>query len=105
MFSVHLIPGKKRKKPRQMFGKIREQIKENQRRSRDRSFQQAMEAQTTCFISFIKLLFSLLTKRKTIYKARMYFFNFCYETLNCYNMEAAVCKVVASGTAEHIILG
>ena len=27
-----------------------------------------MEARTTCFISFIKLLFSLLTKRKTIYE-------------------------------------
>ena len=25
-------------------------------------FQQAMEARTTCFISFIKILFSLLTK-------------------------------------------
>ena len=35
-----------------------------------RGFHQAMEARTTCFISFIKLLFSLLTKRKTIYKAR-----------------------------------
>ena len=35
-----------------------------------RGFEQAMEAWTTCFISFRKLLFSLLTKRKTIYKAR-----------------------------------
>ena len=35
-----------------------------------RGFQQAMEAQTACFISFIKLLFSLLTKRKTAYEAR-----------------------------------
>ena len=35
-----------------------------------RSFQQGMEARTTCFISFIKLLFSLLTKRKTKYEAR-----------------------------------
>ena len=33
-----------------------------------RGFQQAMEARTTCFISFIKLLFSVLTKRKTIFK-------------------------------------
>ena len=31
-----------------------------------------MQAQKTCFISFIKLLFSDLPKRKTIYKARMY---------------------------------
>ena len=30
-----------------------------------------MEARKTCFISFIKLLFSLLTKRKTIYEARI----------------------------------
>ena len=35
-----------------------------------RGFQQAMEARTKGFISFIKLLFSLLTKRKTIYEAR-----------------------------------
>ena len=37
-----------------------------------RGFQQAMEARTTFFhrISFIELLFSLLTKRKTIYEAR-----------------------------------
>ena len=34
-----------------------------------RGLQQAMEARTTCFISFIKL-FSLLTKRKKIYEAR-----------------------------------
>ena len=41
-------------------------------------FQQAMEARTTCFISFIKLLFSLLTKRKTIYEAH---------TVNSHNSE------------------
>ena len=40
-------------------------------------FHQAMKAQTTCFISFIKL-FSVLTKRKTIYKAH---------TVNSYNSE------------------
>ena len=34
-----------------------------------RGFQQTMEARKTCFISFIKLLFSLLTKRKTMYEA------------------------------------
>ena len=43
-----------------------------------RGFQQAMEARTTCFIFFIKLLFSLLTKRKTVYEAR---------TVNSYNSE------------------
>ena len=43
-----------------------------------RGFQQAMEALTTCFISFIKLLFSLLTKRKTIYEER---------AVNSYNSE------------------
>ena len=32
-------------------------------------FQQAVEA-GTCFISFIKLSFSVLTERKTIYEAR-----------------------------------
>ena len=36
-----------------------------------RGFYQAMKAQRTCFISFIKL-FSILRKRKTICKARMY---------------------------------
>ena len=37
-----------------------------------RGFHQAMKALITCFISFIKLLFSVLTKRKTLYEARMY---------------------------------
>ena len=36
-----------------------------------RGFHQAMKARRTCFISFIKL-FSVSTKRKTIYEARMY---------------------------------
>ena len=36
------------------------------------SFHQAMKALITCFISLIKLLFSVLRKRKTIYEARMY---------------------------------
>ena len=35
-----------------------------------RGFQQAMEARKTCFISFLKLLFSVLTKGKTVYEAR-----------------------------------
>ena len=61
---------------------IREQISENPRRSRGfhllenfhklcRGFYQAMKARTTCFISFIKLLFFILTKRKTTYEVRM----------------------------------
>ena len=37
-----------------------------------------IEARTTCFISFIKLLFSVLTKRKTMYEAR---------TVNSHNSE------------------
>ena len=41
-------------------------------------FQQAMEAWTTYFVSCIKLLFSLLTKRKTIYKVH---------TVNSFNSE------------------
>ena len=36
-----------------------------------RGFHQAMEARTTCFIFFIKLIFSMLTKRRTIYEARI----------------------------------
>ena len=43
-----------------------------------RGFQQAMEAQTTCFISFIKLLFSILTKRKMVYEGH---------TVNSHNSE------------------
>ena len=42
-----------------------------------RGFQQAMDARTTCFISFIKL-FLLLRKRKTIYEVR---------TVNSHNSE------------------
>ena len=37
-----------------------------------RGFYQAMKARITCFISFIELLFFVLTKRKTIYEACMY---------------------------------
>ena len=37
-----------------------------------RGFHQAMKARITCLISFRKLLFSVLTERKTIYKAHMY---------------------------------
>ena len=59
---------------------IWEQLSENLRCSREFSparefsqslprFTQAMKAQTTCFISFIKSLFSVLTKRKTICEA------------------------------------
>ena len=66
-------------KSRRTFGRIREQISETQWKAVDllenshklcRGFQQAMGARKTCFISFIKLLFSLLTKRKTMYEAR-----------------------------------
>ena len=62
-------------KPRRTFGRIREQINENPSHLLEnshklcRGFQQAMKARTTCFISFIKLLFSVFTKRKTIYEA------------------------------------
>ena len=37
-----------------------------------RGCHQAMEVRTTCFISFIKLSFSVLTKRKKIYEAPAY---------------------------------
>ena len=43
-----------------------------------RGFQQAMEAWTTCLISFMKL-FSLLTKRKTIYEV---------QTVNSHNSDS-----------------
>ena len=45
-----------------------------------------MKVRRTCFISFIKLLFSNLTKRKTIYEARI---NFIHETVNSHNLETA----------------
>ena len=41
-----------------------------------RGFHQAMEARKTCFISFVRLIFSVLTKGKTIYEARMYALTF-----------------------------
>ena len=37
-------------------------------------FHQAMKAQITCFTSFIKLLFFVLTKRKTTYEAHIIIF-------------------------------
>ena len=63
------------------------------------SFQQAMEARTTCFIYFKELLFSLLTKRKTIYEAR---------TVNSHNSEtvnhiAHVIFVLHSAMKTHLL--
>ena len=53
-----------------------------------RGFHQAMKERITCFISLIKLLFFALTKRKTIYEARIYvYFNFFHETVNSHNLE------------------
>ena len=43
-----------------------------------RGFQKAMEARTICFISFIKLSFSVVAKTKTIYEAH---------TVNSQNLE------------------
>ena len=37
-----------------------------------RGFHQTMKARRTCFISFMKLLFSVLIKRKMTHEARMY---------------------------------
>ena len=50
-----------------------------------RGFHQAMKARRTCFISFIKVLFSVLTKRKTI-----------YETVNSHNLEKELTILLAS---------
>ena len=77
MFSVPSQPGENRGERLGEFEsrsvKIRDAVEgfhllENSHKL-GRGFQQAMEAGTTFFISFIKLLFSLLTKRKTIYEA------------------------------------
>ena len=45
-----------------------------------------MTAQRTCFISFTKLLFSDLTKRKTIYRANLYSF---ISFMNCKVLQLA----------------
>ena len=57
-----------------------------------RGFDQTMKARITCFMfSFIKLLFSVLTKRiKDDYDARMsIYFNFFHQTVNSHNLEIA----------------
>ena len=52
-------------------------------------FHQAIKARITCFIYFIKLLFSVLTKRKMIYKACIYtLISFIHETVNSYKLKA-----------------
>ena len=46
------------------------------------------KARRTCFIYFIKLLFSVLTKKKTIYEIRIHvYFNFFHKTVSSHNME------------------
>ena len=60
-------------------------------------FQQAMEARTSCVNSFIKLLFSVLIKRKTIYEAR---------TVNSHNSSnhiAHVILVLHSAMKTHLL--
>ena len=53
-----------------------------------RGFHQAMKARRTCFISFIKLLFSVLTKRiKDDIRNTYVYYNFFHETVNSYNLE------------------
>ena len=58
-----------------------------------------MEARKTCFIPFTKLLFSVLTKRKTIHEAR---------TVNSQNLEtvnhiAQVILVLHSAMETHLL--
>ena len=53
-----------------------------------RGFHQAMKAQRTCFITFIKL-FSVLTKKKTSIQSPNVYFNFFNETVNSHNLKAA----------------
>ena len=66
-------------KLRQTFGRIREQISENPRRSRGfhmlknshkfcHGFQQTMEPRTTCFIFFYKIIIFIVNKRERQYK-------------------------------------
>ena len=76
MFSVSSEPGENRD---ERLGEFESRLEgfhllEN---SHKLCLQQAMEVRT-CFISFIKLLFSFLTKRKTIYEAH---------TMNSHNSE------------------
>ena len=53
-------------------------------------------ARKACFISFLKLLFSVLTKRKTTYEARMVYFNFFHETVNSHNLETEATILLTS---------
>ena len=50
-----------------------------------RGFHQAMKERRTYFISFIKLIFSVLTKVQSVYA----YFNFFHETVNSHNLEKA----------------
>ena len=82
-----------------MFGRIREQISENPRRSRGfsparefsqtlPSFYQAVKAQITCFISFYKIIFRRNKEKGDLRSAYVYF-NFIHQTVNSPNLEAA----------------
>ena len=54
-----------------------------------RGFHQAMKARRTCFISFMKLLFSILNKEKYDIRSAYVYFNFFLETVNSHNLETA----------------
>ena len=53
-------------------------------------FYQATNARRTCFIPFIKLLFSVFNKEKDDVRVAYVFFSFIRETVNSYNLETAV---------------
>ena len=52
-------------------------------------FSSAYEGTENCFISFMKLVFFFLTKRKTIYEARTYTLISSHKTVNSHNLEIA----------------
>ena len=52
-------------------------------------FTKAMKAKRTCFISFIKLSFCILTRERRYTKRIYLYFNFFFDTVNSHSLETA----------------
>ena len=101
-------------KPKWTFGKIQEKISKNPRLSlefspaRDFSqtlprFLQGYEGTENMFYFFMKLFFSVLTKRKAIYVAYIFYFtDFFHETVNSQNLETTIIFVLHGAMKTHL---
>ena len=103
MFSVPSQPGGNR--ARRTFGRIREQISENRRRSAE--FSQTLPrfspGTDNMFYFFYKTIFRLNKEKDDIRSAYVYF-NFIHETINSHNLEKGPTILLTPPWEDHFSL-